>query len=67
VLFPEFVPLPDAAPSFGGKAVTKLVGEHDDLAPMVSFVRKHVSEHGASSGPGRYEGIAGEFCDAAIG
>lgn len=66
VLLPEFVPLPDAAPSFGWEAIAELVCQHDDLAAMVGFVRKHVGKHRRACGPSGDVSVANEFRDAAI-
>lgn len=67
VLLPELVPPPDSAASHIRKRVAELVGEHEDLATVVGFVGKHVTEHGTAGGPDRYDGVAEELCDAAIG
>lgn len=66
-LFPEFVPPPDAGPGGDREAVAELVGEHGDLAAVVSFVGKHVSEHGAAGGPSGRPSATREFCDATRG
>ena len=50
-LFPEFFPLPDAS-GFVKDGIAELVGQQQNLAAMVSFVREHVGEHGAAGGPG---------------
>ena len=52
VLLPELVPLPDASPGFGKKAIAELMRKHNDLAAMVGFVGEHVREHGSPGGPG---------------
>lgn len=48
-------------------AMAQLVGQHEDLAAVVGFVREHVGEHGGAGGPGLRPTAAGEFLDAAIG
>ena len=65
-MFPEFFPMPDAR---GGveETITELVGEHQNLAAMMGFVREHVSEHGAAGGPRLRPTATREFLDAAVG
>jgi hypothetical protein len=64
-LFPELLPLPDAG-SFVEDTVANLVGQHQNLAPMMRLVREHVSEHGPSGWPRWHPTIATELCNAAI-
>jgi len=43
------------------------MGEHGDLAAVMGFVGKHVSEHGGAGGPSGRPGAARKFGDAAGG
>src|SRR5260370_42687949 len=47
-------------------AVAELVGQHQNLAAMMSLVREHVGEHGPSGGPRWHPTVASELCNAAI-
>jgi hypothetical protein len=64
-LFPEFFPVPDAG-SGVEKAVAELVGEQQDLAAVMRFVREHIGKHGAAGGPGLCPTATREFLDAAV-
>jgi len=66
VLLPELVPEPDAVGGVVGQPIAELVGEHDDLAAMMGFVREHVGKHGRTGGPGARPGAARELGDAAL-
>ena len=66
-MLPHFFPTPNAVGCGVKQAIAELVGEHHDLSAVVSFVGKHVGEHGRTSGPFRGPAAAGEFCDAAAG
>src|SRR5882724_3937547 len=64
-LFPELLPVPDAG-NFVENAVTKLVGQHQNLTAMMGLVREHVSEHGSSGGPRWHPTVARKLYNAAI-
>jgi hypothetical protein len=67
VLAPEFVPPPDATGGLVGEPIAELMGEHEDLSAVMSFMGKHIAEHGGAGGPGGNDFVAGELGDAAIG
>src|SRR5580704_1919185 len=64
-LFPELLPVPDAG-SIVEDAIAGLMGQHQNLAAMMRFVREHVGEHGPTGGPCLRIAVAREFCNAAL-
>ena len=66
VLFPQFVPLPNAARRLIGRAIAELVRQHQDLTSMVGLVGKHVGKHGCACGPCSSKAIARKFRDLAL-
>ena len=66
VLFPKFVPVPNAFGSLiPGDAIAKLVHEQQHLAAVVGLMREHVGKHGASGGPCS-QPATGKFRDPAL-
>jgi hypothetical protein len=66
VLLPEFVPIPNSGCNLNWEAIAELVEEHQNLAPVVGLMRKHVRKHGGADWPFS-QPATGEFRDPALG